>query len=299
MLAYFLLCLTTLFWAGNFVLARAFSVDIPPVTLAFVRWFVALLILLPFSLPVLIRHGAVIRRYWKRLALMGGLSVAGFNTLAYIGLQSTTAMNGTLMQSSMPIMILLISAVVLGEKASFKQWGGVALSLLGVSLLITQGQLGLLLSLQFNPGDLWILCAMFVWATYSVALRWRPKELTGFAFFSVTLLAGNLILAPFAYFEMSSADPIEWNVELYGLVLYLAIFPAILAYLFWNYGVSQLGAETAGLFVHLVPLWGMILSILFLGEELKPFHLWGIALIFSGIYLAVISGALFKKNKSV
>ncbi|MDO6593004.1 DMT family transporter [Neptuniibacter sp. 1_MG-2023] len=296
-MAYFLLVLTTLFWAGNFVLARAFSVDISPVTLAFIRWCCALLILLPFAVPAIYRHRGIILKHWPILVFLGALSVGSFNTLAYIGLQSTTALNGTLMQSTMPIMILLLSTIFLREAASMKQWLGVCLSLMGVLLLVCQGQLSILKTLNFNVGDLWIITAMFIWGGYSVALRWKPKEMSGFAFFSVTLVVGIICLAPFSWLETQNQPPIEWNQDLYLLIAYLAVFPSILSYLFWNYGVEKLSAQRAGLFIHLVPLWGMLLSVMFLGEQVQAFHLWGMTLIFSGIYFAVISSNSSSKKQ--
>ncbi|WP_415883677.1 DMT family transporter [Neptuniibacter sp. QD34_54] len=295
-MAYLLLTLTTLFWAGNFVLARAFSVDIPPITLALIRWSLAFVILLPFAIPTIYKHRDVIRQYWPRLVLFGALSVAGFNTLAYIGLQTTTAMNGTLMQSSMPIMILCMSTLVLRESATMRQWLGVLLSLLGVLALISKGDPEALMSLNFNSGDLWVLLAMFVWACYSLALRWKPKEMSGFAFFSVSLTVGVIILVPLSLLETERALQIHWDTDLMLLISYLAIFPSILAYLFWNYGVEKLGAHKAGLFIHQVPMWGIVLSVIFLAEQVQAFHLWGIALIFTGIYLAVVAGTVTGKS---
>ncbi len=296
-LAYFLLVLTTLFWAGNFVLARAFSVDISPITMAFIRWTCAFIILSPFALPALYKYRKVIADNWLVIVILGVLSIATFNTLAYIGLQTTTALNGTLMQSTMPIMILLLSSVFLGERASFKQWLGVCVSLVGVVFLVSRGEWALLSTLDFNTGDLWVIGAMFVWGVYSVALRWRPKQLPGFAFFSAALIVGVVILAPLSWWERLEEPPLQWDNDLYYLIAYLAVFPSILSYLFWNYGVEKLSAQRAGLFIHLVPLWGMLLSVIFLGEEIQAFHLWGMALIFSGIYFAVISGTSLKKSQ--
>lgn len=223
------------------------------------------------------------------LFILGGLSVAGFNTLAYMGLQSTTAVNGTLMQSTMPIMILCLSALFLREMATLKQWLGVIVSLCGVLLLISQAKLELLLKLEFNTGDLWIITAMLVWGVYSIGLRWKPSGLTQFEFLQITLIVGVVILYPLALWEQQSAPAIQWSYELYMLIAYLAVFPSILAYLFWNYGVEKLGAQKSGLLIHLVPLWGIILSVTFLGERVQAFHLAGMALIFAGIYLAVIA----------
>lgn len=266
-------------------------------TLAFVRWFGALLLLLPFIIPALSRQRREIRSNLWFLIILGALSIAGFNTLAYIGLQSTTALNGTLMQSSMPIMILLLSSCFLRESVSVRQWLGVFISLGGVLLLVSQGNLLILMTLDFNVGDLWVIAAMLVWAIYSIALRWKPKGLSGFSFFSVTLVVGVVILAPLSWWELKDAKPIAWGQELYILIGYLVVFPSILSYLFWNYGVEKLGAQRAGLFIHLVPLWGMLLSAMFLGEAIHAFHLWGMALIFSGIYFAVISGKSLENSQ--
>lgn len=215
--------------------------------------------------------------------------MAGFNTLAYIGLQSTTAINGTLMQSTMPIMILLLSSIFLREAATLKQWAGVMVSLAGVLLLISKAELSQLMALEFNRGDLWIIAAMLVWGVYSIGLRWKPSELSQFSFFLVTLVVGVVILIPMSLWELQSDVTINWNQELYFLIAFLAVFPSILAYLFWNYGVEKLGAQKAGLFIHLVPMWGMILSVTFLGEQVQAFHLGGMGLIFIGIYLAVLA----------
>lgn len=278
-----------MFWAGNFVLGRAFSIDIPPITLAAIRWALALLLVLPFALPALWRHRAAIYRHRWVLMILGVLSVASFNTLAYIGLQYTTALNGTLMQSTMPVMILVLSSFLLGEAASLRQWSGVVISLCGVLLLISQGQLSILMALQFNQGDLWIIFAMFIWACYSVGLRWRPDDLPPFTLFAAMLLVGVICLLPLSLWEMSDRAAFQWQPEFYYLFAYLAIFPSVLAYLFWNYGIAKLGAQRAGLFIHLVPVWGMLLSVVFLNEQVHAFHLGGIGLIFAGIYLAVIT----------
>lgn len=256
-----------------------------------------MLILLPFALPALSKHRKIIRQHWLAITVLGLLSIASFNTLAYIGLQFTTALNGTLMQSTMPIMILLLSTLFLREKVSAKQWLGVGISLMGVALLVSRGQFKALLDLDFNVGDLWVMTAMLVWGVYSIGLRWKPKELPGFTFFSAALFVGVLVLAPLSYWEMREQPPLQWNNDLYYLIAYLTVFPSILSYLFWNYGVEKLGAQRAGLFIHLVPLWGMLLSVIFLGEQVHAFHLWGMALIFSGIYFAVISGSSLERSQ--
>lgn len=291
-MAYLLLILTTLFWSGNFVLARAMHLDLPPITMAFSRWLLALLIILPWLLPRLIRQRQVLRDNAGSLLFFGVVGVAGFNTQVYIGLQDTSATNAVLMQSMVPIMILVLGALFLGERGSRKQWLGVTLSFIGVAVLIARGDLQSLLGLEFNRGDLWIFGAVLVWSVYSLGLRWRPKGLDGFTFFGITVVVAVVVLAPLAWWEQADVPTLEWQMPMLLTVLYMAIFPSILAYLFWNRGVEELGASVAGLFIHLMPVFGMLLSVIFLGEALHSFHLWGVVLIFAGIYLAVISDTL-------
>lgn len=296
-MAYLLLTLTVLFWAGNFVLARALNTSFDPVTLAFYRWSLALLILLPFWLPVARRHWPVLKKYWARLSLLGLIGVGCFNTLLYVGLETTTATNATLLQSAIPIIILLISAMLLGEQVSSRQWAGVAISLAGVLTIISRGDPVHLFDLSFNGGDLWVLGAVLAWAAYSLLLRFRPAEVDGFAFLGFSILVAVIALAPLSVWEQGGVPQWEWTLPMMIAVGYMAVCPSILSYLFWNRGVAELGAPRAGLFIHLIPLFGLLLSALFLGEKVESFHLLGISLIFIGIYLAVVSRTLSTLNK--
>ncbi|MGB0467836.1 MAG: DMT family transporter [Pontibacterium sp.] len=291
-MAYLLLVLTVLFWAGNFILARAMHFELPPVSMAFFRWLLALLIILPWLVPRIISNWPVIRENFGKLIFFGVVGVAGFNTQIYLGVQETTATNAVLMQSMIPILILLICALFLGEKGSVKQWVGVFLSFCGVTFLVARGDLSVLAGLEFNQGDLWIVGAVLVWAVYSVALRWKPENLDIFTFFGVTVIVAVVTLAPLAWWESGQVPAIEWNWRSVSTIAYMAVFPSVLSYLFWNKGVAELGAPVAGLFIHLLPVFGLLLSLIFLNESLYAFHFWGVALIFAGIYLAVISDTL-------
>lgn len=291
-MAYLLLTLTVLFWSGNFVLARAMHLELPPITMAFSRWSLALLLILPWLLPRVVRQWAVIRQHIGILCFFGVVGVAGFNTQVYLGLQDTTATNAVLMQSVIPIIILVLAALLFGQREGAKQWLGVALSFVGVTVLISQGRIEVLTSLAFNRGDLWVFGAVLVWAVYSLGLRWKPKALDGFTFFGVTVIIAVVCLSPLAVWELANSAPIEWSVPVFGTVTYMALFPSILSYLFWNRGVEELGAAVAGLFIHLMPVFGLLLSVVFLDEQIHTFHLFGVVLIFSGIYLAVISDTL-------
>lgn len=296
-MAYLLLTLTALFWAGNFVLGRSMHLVISPIVMAELRWLLALLLISPFLLPKLNKNKKLIMKHWPLLILLSTLSVACFNTFIYLGLTITTATNATILQSIIPIIMLILSACWLKEAVSKQQWLGVSISLSGVLILVTKGQLLNLLNYPISQGDIYVLIAVILWATYSVLLRYRPSELDGFTFFGLTVLVGSIVLLPFAIIEYYYySSPIIWQNEAILTIIYMAIFPSILAYIFWNKGVSELGAAKAGLFIHLMPCFGLILSSVFLNEEIFPFHLAGMLFIFCGIYLAVFSKAIFLKS---
>jgi drug/metabolite transporter (DMT)-like permease len=297
-MAYILLCMTALFWAGNFVLGRAMHLVLPPITMAEMRWSLALLLILPFLIPRLKRNAELIKSHIWRLIGLGIVSVASFNTLIYVGLTSTTATNATLLQSAVPIVILLVSAIFLKESVSMRQWCGVVCSLLGVLTLVTAGEPAALLHLSINEGDLFVLGAVLCWALYSIALRWKPKGLDGFTFFGVTVIVGVIALMPFTWWELQRVPAITFEINSALTVLYMAICPSILAYIFWNKGVEELGAAKAGLFIHLMPLFGIVLSALFLGESIRSYHWVGMVLIFTGLYVAVIANALKQIQKN-
>lgn len=288
MKAYLLLALTPLFWAGNVVSARAIHSDLDPVALAFLRWLLVLLMVLPWAVPRIWAKRDVIRAHLPILILLSILSVGCFNTFIYIGLQDTGASNAALLQSAAPVVIVLLNSVLLRERISLRQWAGILVSLTGIALLVSQASLSMLLELDFNRGDLWIGAAILTWSVYSVALRWRPQELDGFTLFAFNVLVGTLALMPFGVWRLEAGGDIHWGMPVFFAVIYMAIFPSILAYLFWNRGVAELGAARAGLFIHLIPVFGVLMSVAFLGESLHLFHAAGILLIFVGIYLATV-----------
>lgn len=289
---YLLLIMTTLFWAGNFVLARAIHLDMQPFTLAFLRWGVALVLILPWWLPRIWRLRDTVRANLPMLCLQGFLGVACFNTLVYMGVQYTQATNAMLMQSAVPLMILLLGALFFGERASGRQWLGVMLSLAGVVVLVSRGQLETITGFAFNQGDLWIFMAMLSWSFYTITLRWRPAAMDGLSFFGFTVLVGVVVLLPLMLWEQGGQFSIPGGEPFLLTVLYMAVFASILAFLFWNLGVEKLGAPTAGLLIHLMPMFGLLLATVFLGERLGLYHLVGIILIFTGLYIAVLAQAL-------
>jgi drug/metabolite transporter (DMT)-like permease len=282
---YLLLSLTSLFWAGNWVIGRALRHDMPPVAMGFWRWTLALLILLPFTAPELWRERDVLRRHWITLCALGCLGAIAFNTLIYIGLQFTAATNGVLFNSLSPVFILLLSWAVLRERVSRLQVAGILISLSGVLAIVTRGEPRALAALHFNPGDLWLITAMFLWALYTLVLRRRPAQLSAMAFLAAMLLFSLPLLLPFYLWEYTQRGGFALNAATIPALAYYATIPSIVAYLFWNRGVAQVGASKAGLFVHLMPLFGALLSVIFLGERLYAYHFAGAVLIFGGIWL--------------
>lgn len=286
---YLLLILTTLFWAGNFVLGRAVNTVIPPITLSFWRWALALLILLPFSLPQLITQRKVIRKSWQDLLLFGLLGIACFNTFVYIGLHATTATNALLLNSIIPVLIVIISRLFAAIPVSRVQAAGIVISLAGVVTIICRAEADRLLALRVNSGDMWVLLAVVCWAVHTFRLRRRPAELHPLSFLATIIAIGLVFILPFYLWEISRGDRFTLDLVSGSSMLYVGIFPSILAYLFWNQAVAELGPNRSGLFIHLMPVFGTILSILFLGESLQLFHVTGICLIGLGIYLTAPS----------
>lgn len=285
--AFLLLAAASLFWSGNWIAGRALREAFDPVTLNFWRWAVATLVLAPFALRGLRgRWGAVRRRAGILLAL-AFTGVALFQCLVYLGLRSTPAVNAVLLNSSFPMFMLLCSWVMERERASRRQVLGMLISLAGILIIICRGDPAALLHLQLNAGDAWILLAMPVWGVYSVLLKRRPAELDGLELLFVISLAGTLMLVPGALIAgwVSTSVRMPTAPEALG-VLYMAVFASVLAYVCWNRGVAVVGANAAGFTVHLLPAFGTVLAILFLGESFAGFHAAGIATILAGVLLA-------------
>lgn len=284
--AFLLLALANLLWSGNWIAGRALRDAFDPVTLNISRWVIAVLVLAPFAVPALRGKGALIRRNAGVLLLLSLTGIALFHSLVYLGLRSTTAVNAVLINSSIPLFILICSWVMERERASLRQLSGMLVSLAGILVILLRGRPEALLELELQAGDAWILLAMPVWGIYSVLLKRRPPELGGVAFLFVIALAAVLMLAPLAALVAIQAPPkIPAPVEALG-VLYIGLAASVLAYICWNRGVEAVGANAAGLTVHLLPAFGSVLAILFLGETFAGFHAAGIATILAGVVLA-------------
>lgn len=283
-----LLGLCALFWAGNFVLGRAMHETVSPIGLAFWRWAAACVLVLPFVWRPLLQQWNLLRSRLFRLSLLALLGVSGFNTFVYLGLQTTTATNSVLIQSTMPVQISLLNWLMFRATVGGRELLSILLSLCGAAIIISAGSPLHLLEGGRNCGDLWILGASVIWALYSVLLRWRPDGLDPRAFLGFTLLLGCAALLPFYLLEHSVARPMSWNLPVVLTVAYVAIFPSALAYLFWNRAVTLIGANAAGHFIHLMPVFGSLMAVAFLGEVFAWYHAAGAALVAAGILLMLL-----------
>jgi drug/metabolite transporter (DMT)-like permease len=214
------------------------------------------------------------------------LGVTNFNTFVYLGLQTTTATNAVLLVSTTPVLILILSFLMLGVRIRSSQVLGVLLSLSGVGAIVAAGDPVALASLELNAGDLWVLGAVVSWALYSVCLRWRPPGLDPLVFLTATIVIGLIPLLPLYLWDLARGSYMAVDAVSVGAIGYVALFPSVLAYVFWNRGVAELGANRTGQFLHLMPVFGTMLSMLLLGERLATYHLLGIGLIAAGLVLA-------------
>jgi drug/metabolite transporter (DMT)-like permease len=281
---YLLLSLTSLFWSLNWVIGKALVGVVSPLALTFFRWLVAVAVMLPFAWPQIRAHWPVIRANAKRIAWLGFWGTGLHNAFAYVGLQYTTATNGVILNSSIPILIILLGWVIYRDTITRMQAVGVAVSLSGVLAILTRGDPRVLAELALNRGDLILIVGMVFWAAYTVFLRLKPEGLPGLALLTCCGVVGLAILFPMFLFEMLFLDGrVAFTPATVGAMLYVGIFPSFVGYIFWNRGVAEVGPNVAGLFVHLMPAFGSLLAWIFLGERIHLYHLAGIALILAGI----------------
>jgi len=284
-----LLTLAPFFWACNWIVGRGLSGDIPPFAMTFYRWLFALVILAPFALPRIRRDWSLLRESWKSMVLLGAIGIGSHNAVAYLGLNYTTATNGVILNSFIPVMIVTFSWVFLRERLSQLQLTGVGISLAGVLTILSGGSLVALAAFRLNGGDLLIILSMTMWSTYTICLRWRPPKLDMITFLFALACVGEAVLLPFYLGEAAFVRPPMWTWSSFAALFAVGLFSSVLAYIVWNRGVEEVGAPVAGLFVHLMPVFGIVLAWLVLDERLHAFHLIGIALILTGISVTSVN----------
>ena len=282
---YAALTLTALLWSTNFIIGRAVRDDVSPAALNFLRWAIALLILVPITLRDLQAHRATLMRHWKLIALLGFTGIAAFQTLGYVALTTTTALNTILLLALAPLAIVAVSWLALGERVTRVQTLGLGISLVGAAVLILHGDPATLAEMRFNAGDLWMLLAVVLWAVYSVLLRRRPPEVPPLALHTMSVAAGTLWMLPAFGWQAMHGSSLPSSLAVWMAVVFIAVFSSALAHGLWVRGVAKIGPNRAGVFIHLIPVFGAVLAITFLGEELAAYHAAGAALTLCGIVL--------------
>ena len=286
-LPYVLLIIATMIWGGNFVIGRAISDQVPPLTLAFLRWVVAVAIFLPLAWKEIIANKQEIKKHWKALLLMALTGIAAFNTLVYVGLHYTTSINASLLNTVTPLIIIVLSYFILKESLVYNQLLGLVLSITGVFLIISQGSLNILLTLSFNIGDLIIFVAVILWGVYSIIIKYNSGRIPLYTSLAIPMVIGMFILLPFSLWELFIANQeVVWSVSSIAAIIYVGVFASIVAFLSWSKAVSLIGPGKAGIFLSLIPVFTTIFAIAFIGETLTWYQILGGVLAITGIYLS-------------
>ena len=297
-LGYAFIILAVLLWAGNAVVGRvAQDVNVPPVALNFWRWMIALIVLAPVAMPKLSAQRDLFKAHWRLWTIFGIVTVAGFNSAYYVGLQYTTVVQGTLICAVLPVLILLAARIFLAQPITARQLAGVIISIVGVATIVAQGDFRVLGQLVLNIGDVWILAAVCMWAAQTILIQFVPKRMDLVAFQVMAFVAGLMVLAPLYVFETVGGRPMPLSSSAALLVGYAALAASVVGFTCWNLGVMRIGPKTAGYLGNLFPIFGAALGILLLGEPLRWFHAVGGLLTLSGIYLATIAPASPRPTK--
>jgi len=286
-LAYLLLVLTTLFWSGNFIVGKAASIyEIPPFSLNFYRWLFAGLILLPFTFKEIFQKKNYIFNNIGFFIILGIASITIFNSAVYYSLYYMQVISGVLMISTIPVWIMFISSILGIEKTNKFQIFGVILSLIGVLFIITKLDLNLIKNLDFNKGDLIMASGMFSWALYSALLKKKTYQISQITLLEVVIIIGLLFLVPIYILEMSLGNQIVVNKPFILTLSYVVLFPGLASFFFWIKGISIIGANRAGVFLHLMPIFGSLMAIILFNEKFMFYHLLGAIFIVAGITLS-------------
>ena len=286
-LAYIILILTTIFWSGNFIVGKAASTfQIPPFSLNFYRWFFAGLILFPFTYKEILNKKKYILENIGFFIILGITSITIFNSIVYYSLYYTQVISGILMISTIPVWIIFISSILNIEKTNIFQIIGVIFSLTGVIFIITKADLNLIKNLDFNKGDLSMVVAMFSWAVYSALLKSKKYEISQFALLQVVIITGLIFLIPIYFIEMYLGHLIVLGKPFILTLTYVVLFPGLAAFFFWIKGISLIGANRAGVFLHLMPIFGAAMAMIIFDEKFMYYHIFGAVFIIAGIALS-------------
>lgn len=278
--------LATVIWSWNFIIARGLHDAIPPVSLAFYRWLVAAIVLAPIALKKSIREYDIIKKNFRYIIITAFLGVTVFNTLIYLAGKTTGAINLSLIAISSPIFIVIFSLIVFNEKISLKKITGIAITVTGIVILLTKGEISVLLNISFAQGDLWMLIAAMIFAVYSILVKKRPPALSRTTFLFSTFAIGLFFLIPFYILDLVSHPFPSFNLEITAAILYTGIFASVAAFFLWNRSIEIIGPSNAGLIYYTLPLFSTLWAIIFLNETAEVLHFISMILILSGIIIA-------------
>ena len=276
----------TAIWSGNFIIARGLSDSISPISLAFWRWVVAVIVFLPFAIKPLIVEWDILKENLPYLSITALLGITTFNTLIYFAGHTTTAINLSLISITFPIFIVILSRFFYREEITINKGIGIFLVAAGVILLITKGVPSILLELSFAIGDIWMLMAAFIFAVYSLLLKRRPEKLSIWTLQLSTFILGLIFLLPFFLWDCTTASPADFDTKTIFSILYVGIFASLSAFVLWNKAIVAVGPTKAGMIYYTLPLFSGILAYLFLKEAISMLHFYSALLIVSGILTA-------------
>ena len=285
--AYLMLVLASIFWAGNFIVGKfAFFEDIPPFSLVFFRWLTVWFILLPFTYKEILNNKNNIFNNFSLLLLLGLTSVGLFNSFVYISLNYTQVINASLFNTAIPAAIILFCFLFKIENTNSYQLVGLIISVIGVFAIITRLDLNILLTLSFNIGDIWMICAVFCWGIYSAFLKKLKLKISLLSLVHILCSCGLIFLFPQFLYEYSQSDIINVNKNFLYCLVYLALFPSIGSYYCWTGAVSIIGPNRAGIFLMLIPLFSAVMAIFIFKEQFQLYHFIGSIFVIIGLFLA-------------
>ena len=286
-LAYLLLTLSTIFWAGNFIVGKfATLFEIPPLTLNVFRWIAVWLILMPFTYKEIYNNLSYVKKNWLVICFMGIITISTFNSVVYFALNYTQVINAVLVLAAIPAATIVCSSSMNIEKTNIFQLLGLFLSIIGIGSIISSGDFQKIISLNFNKGDIWMLVCVITWSLYSTLLKKNKFKFSQFTLIQLMVSAGILFLIPQLFYEKSIGLEVNFNKAFFIILFYVVVFPAIAAYYCWQKGVEIIGPNRASMFIQLMPLFSAVMAIIIFKEKFELYHFVGAAFIVSGIFLS-------------